>query len=216
MLTSRKTVASIKNTTLSIRRSLKTRWWRGSWLRVRWWWWGGSTRSSSSSASVPVALWVVKTLSNSDSTVTIPLHSLEHVLSKGVDSPVVVIMSQWQERALRWRAAVQSGIEVRLSNTDFGLRIVVPIQSIKVGLDNMVSEVCSTRLAGGVAGEIRWTQVSWEETQDIVDGLLIVVNLSVESSEIEGGKVCVGPGVGCDLVAFTVHTLNVYVSIVVG
>lgn len=80
----------------------------------------------------------------------------------------------------------------------------------------MVPEVCSTGLAGCVTGEIRWTQVRWEETQDIVDGLLVVVNLSVEPSEIEGGKVGVGPGVGGDLVAFTVHTLEVYVNIVVG
>ena len=216
MLTSRKTVTSIKNTTLSIRRSRKTRWWRGSWLRGRWWRWVGSAWSSSSSTSVPVALWIVETLANGNAAVTLPLHTLEHVLNKGVDSPVVVIMSQWQERALRWRAAVQGIIKVGLSITDLSLRIIIPIHSIKVGLDNMVPKVCSTRLAGSVAGEIRWTQVGWEETENVVDGLLVVVNLPIETCEIESGKVGVGPGVGGDLVAFTVHTLEIYVSIVEG
>ena len=217
-LTSRKTITSIKNTALSIRRGLQSRWRRSGWLRSGWrgggwrsggwWWWVGSTRSSSSSTSVPVALWIVEAGTNSNTSISLSLHTLKHMLSQAVNSPEMVIVSQRQERALRWCAAIQSVIKVRLRIANLGLAIIIPVKSIEVGLDNMVTQVGGTRLAGCVAGEIWWTHVGWEETEDVVDGLLVVVHFAVKTGQVEGGEVLVGPGVGGDLVAFAVHTLR--------
>ena len=216
-LTSRKTITSIKNTALSIWRGLQPRWrwsgWRGGgWC---WWCWVGSTRSSSSSTSVPVALWIVEAGTNSNTSISLSLHTLQHILSQAVYSPLMVIMSQRQERALRWRAAVQSVIKVRLRIANLGLAIIVPVESIEVGLDNMITQVGGTGLAGCVAGKIRWTHVGWEETEDVVDSLLVVIHFAVEPCEIEGREVLVGPGVGGDLVAFAVHALAIVSRVMV-
>lgn len=130
------------------------------------------------------------------------------MLSQAVNSPEMVIMSQRQERALRWRAAIQSVVKVRLRNANLGLAIIIPVKSIEVGLNNMVTQIGGTRLAGCVAGEKRWTHVGWEETEDVVDGLLVIVHFAIEPCEIEEGEVFVGPGMGGDLVAFAVHALE--------
>lgn len=119
----------------------------------------------------------------------------------------MVIMVQRQEATLARNLAIQRIIEIVLRVHDFRLGVVVPVQSVQVGLDSVVSQVGQTGLAGGVAGEERWTHVGWEEAEDVVDSTLVVVHFLVKGGEVEGGEVFVRPGVGCDLVAFTVHTL---------
>lgn len=117
-------------------------------------------------------------------------------------------MVQRQEATLARNLAIQRIIEIVLRVHDFRLGVVVPVQSVQVSLDSVVSQVGQTGLAGGVAGEERWTHVGWEEAEDVVDSTLVVVHFLVKGGEVEGGEVFVRPGVGCDLVAFTVHTLD--------
>lgn len=150
---------------------------RSSWCRThrnRW------ARRSASSTSVPVTLWITQAGADGDSSITVSLHTLKHVLSKTFNSPLMIIMRQQQKAALARNLSVQSTIKIVFRIDDCLLGIVVIVLSVQVSSDIVVSQVGQTGLAGGVTGELRWTHVSWEEAEDVVDGALVVVHLLVE------------------------------------
>jgi hypothetical protein len=91
---------------------------------------------------------------------------------------------------------------------DFNGAIIQVASGIQIEVDGMVSKVCETVTASGVALGIRRSHVGWDISKDVSEGHFVVDDLLVEGGWDKRSQVLVRPGVGCDLMTLGFHTLD--------
>jgi hypothetical protein len=82
------------------------------------------------------------------------------------------------------------------------------VLGVEIEVNNVVAEVLQICLTVGIAARERWAHVSWEDTQDVVQGDLVVVHLVFPLGRSDGSQVLMSPGVARNLMAGSVHALD--------
>lgn len=80
--------------------------------------------------------------------------------------------------------------------------------AVNIVVYNVIAHIRKYILGGIVAFRVRWSHVSWEETQDIAECHLIIVHLVLLLLDSHVGQVLMRPGVARDLVARFMHSLK--------
>lgn len=104
--------------------------------------------------------------------------------------------------------AVDSCAEVVLSNLDLFASELVVVIGVQVEVRNNIAERLQDILANSVARRVGRTHVGGVFADDVADSHLVLDHLVVDLSLGDGGKILVGPSVGCDLVALGDHALD--------
>ena len=80
--------------------------------------------------------------------------------------------------------------------------------SIEVKVGNMITKVAEDFAAGVIALRVRRAEVGWDDSEDIAECHLVVIDLVVECCGVQGCEILVRPSVRCDLVSSIVHALD--------
>lgn len=72
----------------------------------------------------------------------------------------------------------------------------------------MISKSCKKFAASCVTFRIRWSHVSWEIAQDVVESHFVVDHLVLEHRRAQRCEILMGPSVRCDLMSFSNHPLD--------
>jgi len=82
------------------------------------------------------------------------------------------------------------------------------ILGIQIKVNDVIAKGCHVGFASGSAAGVRWPHICRKESEDVVEGNLIVTHLIQALSLSDSGKILMTPSMRSNLMTLRIHTLD--------
>jgi hypothetical protein len=151
----------------------------------------------------------LKTSTNSGSLEAIGIHLIKEIIGKVVNSLIMNIVGNGQEVYVRRVGRGKSTVNYILALLDERRIVMEIILSIKIKIDNVVSQLCHNGVAITVALRKRRTHIGRNLPNDVAKRHLVLDHLGLNTRDGERRQILVRPSVRGDLMTIGDHTLNI-------
>lgn len=118
------------------------------------------------------------------------IHFVNHGLSKDLRGPLMHIMCQCYRTA-----GIQPVSESLYTGLNPSFRLIRPVKSVNVGVDDMISQLSHGLEDKIVIGKVRWPHVRGVIAKDLLQSRLEEIHLVDDIITVESGKVGMRPAI---------------------